>query len=373
MKKYDVLIVGGGLAGLTAANALARLGYGVLVYEAKPYPHHKVCGEYVSNEVLPYLKTLGIDLLKLGGVPITTFEISTLNGHKTSVPLDLGGTGISRYALDNILYKEALSQGVNFLFEKVSDIQCKTDEFLVTSDNHTLKANMVIGAYGKRSSLDKALKRDFIGVKNSWLAVKSHYRNDDFPNDVVALHNFKGGYGGLSKTETGAVNFCYLAHYESFKKCNTIEEFNTKEVSKNKHLQQFLDSSEPIFEKPLSIAQISFHKKEPVVNHVLMCGDTAGLIHPLCGNGMAMAIHSAKLAAECIHAYFQHKGVGRKHMEQEYCRIWNSNFKNRLWYGRNLQYILLHKNIMNLGLKTIGKSDYLLKSIIKKTHGNGII
>jgi 2-polyprenyl-6-methoxyphenol hydroxylase-like FAD-dependent oxidoreductase len=51
------------------------------------------------------------------------------------------------------------------------------------------------------------------------------------------------------------------------------------------------------FEKPLTISQVSFEEK-CIENHIIMIGDTAGLIHPLCGNGMAMAIHSAKLATE---------------------------------------------------------------------------
>ena len=55
---YDVVIIGGGLAGLTCALHLSRKGVDVLLIEKNTYPHHKVCGEYVSNEVLPYLKRL---------------------------------------------------------------------------------------------------------------------------------------------------------------------------------------------------------------------------------------------------------------------------------------------------------------------------
>jgi len=373
VKSYDIIIVGGGLAGLTAANALVRIGYGVLVYEAKPYPHHKVCGEYVSNEVLPYLDTIGINLHEYGGVSISKFEMSTVKGKKISLSLDLGGVGISRYALDNALYEEARKSGVHFLFEKVGNIQFESDRFVVSGDNSSIDARVVIGAYGKRSVLDKTLNRSFIAVKNSWLAVKSHYENNEFPSDLVALHNFNGGYAGLSKTETGAVNFCYLANYKNFKKYNDIDEFNSKEVSKNVYLKDFLATSEPIFEKPLTIAQISFQKKEPVIGHILMCGDTAGLIHPLCGNGMAMAIHSAKFASECIDLFLRNKTMGRKEMEREYSRLWNAAFKNRLWFGRKLQYILTHKNVMDIGLKTIGKSQSLLKSIISKTHGKSIV
>ena len=55
-----------------------------------------------------------------------------------------------------------------------------------------------------------------------------------------------------------------------------------------------------LFEKPEVINEITFEKQDPVSNHILMCGDAAGMITPLCGNGMAMAIHSAKILSGLI-------------------------------------------------------------------------
>jgi flavin-dependent dehydrogenase len=57
----DVVIIGGGLAGLAAALDLGARGHRVLVVERKQYPFHRVCGEYVSHEVSPYLRRLGAD------------------------------------------------------------------------------------------------------------------------------------------------------------------------------------------------------------------------------------------------------------------------------------------------------------------------
>jgi flavin-dependent dehydrogenase len=370
---YDVVIVGGGLAGLTAAIDLSRFGYDILVFETNPYPHHKVCGEYVSQEVVPYLKGLGVDLEAEGAVKISNFEMSTVDGKKVTTSLAMGGLGISRYAFDYLLYKRANEQGVTFNFAKVVDINFQNDSFQVNcQEKISYKAKIVIGAYGKRSGLDKSLNRDFMTRKHFWLAVKGHYRNDKFPKNLVALHNFEGGYGGLSKTETGDVNFCYLVHYNSFKKYADIQDFNLKVVSKNRYLKEFLGESEPIFEKPLSIAQISFEKKQPIVNHIFMCGDTAGLIHPLCGNGMAMAIHSAKLAAFSIRKYLDNTDFDRLTMEKDYTVSWNRTFRNRLWIGRKLQYVLLNRNWMNAALRTSLLSERLLKSVIARTHGKPI-
>ena len=64
--QFDVLVVGGGLAGLCAAAHLAKEHLTVAVFEPKAYPRHKVCGEYISKEVLPYLNFLGLVHLNWG-------------------------------------------------------------------------------------------------------------------------------------------------------------------------------------------------------------------------------------------------------------------------------------------------------------------
>ena len=74
-----------------------------------------------------------------------------------------------------------------------------------------MKSKIVLGAFGKRSTIDQKMQRKFIKQKSPWLAVKGHYKGN-FPNDVVGLHNFKGGYCGVSKVENDLVNICYLGN-----------------------------------------------------------------------------------------------------------------------------------------------------------------
>jgi len=374
MKYYDVIIVGGGLAGLTSSLHLRRLGHSILVIEKKEYPHHKVCGEYVSNEVLPYLKQLGVSFQNLGTPAINKLQLSTISGNEVSSGLPLGGIGISRYAFDHLLFERAKELDVDFIFEGATNIRFEEGNFEVTTDSKSIyRSKIVIGAYGKRNNLDKKLKREFIQQKSSWLAVKAHYRFDDFPENLVALHNFKGGYGGLSKTESGAVNFCYLANYESFQKEKNIENFDQNVVAQNPFLNTFLQKAQPIFKEPMTIAQISFDSKKGVENHVIMCGDTAGLIHPLCGNGMAMAIHSAKIASEQIDKFLSENDYGRQRLEVGYQNQWNKMFRKRLWVGRKLQSILMNETLSNMALNTAVRSPRLLRSIIERTHGKPVV
>ncbi|WP_422080087.1 NAD(P)/FAD-dependent oxidoreductase [Ulvibacterium sp.] len=374
MEYFDVIIVGGGLAGLTAALHLEQYGHAVLVCEKQQYPHHKVCGEYVSAEVVPYLKKLGISLDTTNTVSIDTLQLSTVSGKSIKGKLPLGGKGISRYALDNLLYEAALERNIPFVFGNVTAIQFADDLFQVrTASGDTFSAKMVIGAYGKRSNLDKHLDRPFFRKKSRWLGIKAHYAYQDFPDNLVALHTFEGGYGGLSRTETGAVNFCYLVSYSSFRRENDVHRFNENVVAKNPFLGAFLEDAEPLFKEPLAIAQVSFEKKETVKEHVIMCGDTAGLIHPLCGNGMAMAIHSAKLASEQIHLYLTDSTFDRGIMEKRYTALWKNNFGYRLWMGRQLQSLLINRELSHIALGLATRSPRLLRYLIKQTHGKPIL
>lgn len=370
MKIFDVIIIGGGLAGLTSSIDLSSSGLEVLVIEKDEYPKHKVCGEYVSNEVLPYLKRLGIDIENTTADQIQRLVLSNINGNTVKVDLPLGGFGMSRYALDNLLYEKAKSNGVQFKFETVTEVVFENEQFRIKTNEQEFYSELVIGSFGKRSSLDKKLNRDFIQHKTPWIGIKAHYQSDDFPCGEVQLHNFEGGYCGLSKTETGAVNFCYLAHYDSFKKQGSVEDFNRNILAQNPELKSFLENSDLLFDKHLAISQVSFQNKNAVENHILMAGDSAGLIHPLCGNGMAMAIHSAKLVSEQIKSFKQHQN--RNQLEENYTKIWNNTFRKRLNFGSIFQKILLKPKLTNIGMSIVSKSPFLLKKMIQQTHGKPI-
>ena len=367
----DVVIIGGGLAGLTGAIHLSKKGLKVTLIEKSGYPRHKVCGEYISNEILPYLLWLGVDVLELKPTNISKFEFTTQNGKMAKTLLPLGGFGVSRFALDNFLYQKTLENGCTIINETVTDVSFNNNTFTVTTQNQVLASKIVLGAFGKRSNLDQVLSRDFITKKSPWLAVKAHF-SGDFPDDVVGLHNFKGGYCGVSKVENNVINICYLADYATFKKYKNIDDYQQNVLYKNKHLKNVFENSNPIFEKPLTISQISFDKKLPVENHILMIGDTAGLIHPMCGNGMAMAIHSAKIASELVLDYHTGKIASRELLEKKYIKEWNKNFAKRLLMGRFLAKTLTYKTITNVFVAIVASMPALLSAIIKQTHGKPI-
>lgn len=366
---FDVIIVGGGLAGLTSAIHLSTRKKRVLLIEKNEYPKHKVCGEYISNEVLPYLNSLGINPINEGAKQITKVQISTTKSNLIKGELPLGGFGMSRYFLDNLLVKKARLNGVKILKDTVDSIHFKKDSFTITTKSSgVFQSKITIGAFGKRSSLDQKMKRKFIQKKSPYLAVKIHVKGV-FPENLVALHNFKGGYCGVSKVENNAINVCYITEYRSFKKHKNITDFQEQVVFKNKHLRKIFKESSPVFEKPLTISQVSFQTKNPVEDHIIMCGDTAGMIHPLCGNGMGMAISSAKLASTRILQFLNGEIKTREGLEKQYLRDWNKEFKIRLKTGHFIAWLFRNQTISQIAYSILKRIPSLLPKMIKFTHG----
>lgn len=366
---YQVIIVGGGLAGLTSSIHLSKQGLKVLLIEKNAYPKHKVCGEYISNEVLPYLQYLDFDPFDHGAVNIDRLTLSTASSKTISTKLPLGGFGISRYCIDEALAHKAKANGVTFVQATVSDVHFENDTFTITTNDATAyQAKIVIGAFGKRSTMDVNLNRSFMKESAPYLAVKGHYEGI-FPDDLVGLHNFDGGYCGISKVEADRINVCYITDYKSFKRHKSIAAFEQQVVSKNKHLQKAFATMTPVFEKPLTISQISFSSKQVVENHVLMCGDSAGLIHPLAGNGMSMAIRSAYMASDLICKYFSGDIKSRESLEQQYSKRWKSTFESRLTTGHIIAKLFKIGFLTEVLVSLIRVFPILLPSIIKLTHG----
>jgi flavin-dependent dehydrogenase len=366
MNSSEIIIIGGGLAGLTAAMELAASGREVTVFEKQRLPHHKVCGEYLSKEVVPYLEQSGI---ALDDAPhIDHLVLSSSGGRKLTCPLPLGGIGISRYALDYRLFKVAEKAGVRFMWESVDAVRFEGPNFIVTTRVGVWEARHVIGSWGKRSALDRVQNRRFFTKSSPWMGIKMHYRAQ-YPKHQVGLYGFKGGYGGLSVTETGAVNFCYLIHKERFQQTPNLESCTRSLLKEHPALHQTLEGAEPLFEKALGISNIYFGAKGLVKSHVLMAGDAARLIHPLCGNGMAMAIQTGRLQGEILRDHIKEGGTSRQLLERRYKRAWEKEFKTRLWVGARLQDILTSPNGLNLGIRAGVKAPFLLRNIIRKTHG----
>ncbi len=370
---YDVAVIGGGLAGLSTAILLADAGKKLILIEKEKYPFHKVCGEYISMESHKFISSLGIDLHALKVPIINKLVITSPSGNTLHSSLDLGGFGISRYTLDHALKTIAQNKGVVVMENcKVEDVHFQNETFNIETKDQTFKAKLCCGSFGKKSNLDVKWKRSFLQNKESklqnYIGVKYHLKIN-FPADTIALHNFENGYCGISEIEDNKHCLCYLTTANNLKKSNnSIEEMETNILSQNPHLKEIFSTAQKLYSTPLTISQISFEKKSLVHNHVLFAGDAAGMISPLCGNGMSMALHSGKIIASLMNNYLEGI-INRKELEELYTKQWNSHFSARLKTGRFIQSLFGKKTTTDLFIGAMKKMPFITKALIRKTHG----
>lgn len=370
---YDVAIIGGGLAGLSAAILFAKEGKKVLLLEKETYPFTKVCGEYISMESWDFLEKLGIPLSQYDLPRINQLQVTAPNGNALNHELDLGGFGISRYFLDDELKNIAKKNGVKVLENtKVLDVNFDNELFSIKTATKNYKAKLCCGSFGKRSNLDVTWKRHFITESkrglNNYIGIKYHVKAI-LTDNLISLHNFKDGYCGISKVEGDKYCLCYLTTAANLKSCNGDVERMEKEIlSENKHLKDIFSIVKKLDAKPVTIAQISFEKKSLIQDHVIFTGDAAGMITPLCGNGMSMAMHGAKLFYN-VGIKFLNKEVTREQMEKSYTISWNKNFAKRLNTGRNIQRMFGKIAVTNFFIGILKKLPFAVSFLVKQTHG----
>jgi menaquinone-9 beta-reductase len=371
-RSYDIAIIGGGLAGLSLSIQLVRKGLRVCVFEKESYPFHKVCGEYISMESWDFLTGLGLPLEKWNLPRIHQLLITSSNGESISAELPMGGFGISRFKLDAALAELAKLAGVD-LFDntKVHDASFDGDHHQIQTGSGLYFAKVVCACYGKKSNLDVKWKRSFMKPekRQNYVGVKYHVKAD-LPEQQICLHNFPGGYCGISKIEDGIYCLCYLTTSENLKNNQqSIPAMEEKILKQNPALRKLLEEVSILYQEPVTIAQISFSKKTQIENHILCIGDAAGMITPLCGNGMSMALHASKIAAGCIQGFFSRQ-MNREAMEESYQKNWNRQFSKRLKTGRLIQRFFGNTYWSSVLIRFTKPFPFLVRALIRQTHGD---
>ena len=373
IEKYDVAIIGGGLAGLGLSIQLGIKGHSVVLFEKEQYPFHKVCGEYISMESWQFLESLSLPLHSMKLPIINNLIVSAPGGNYLQQQMQLGGFGISRFTLDNELKKIALAIGVKINEGcKVEDVKFDGKQFQLSTSKGNFLSSVCCGSFGKRSNIDLKLKRKFAEQKknklNNYIGVKYHIKTTH-PQNTIALHNFENGYCGISKIEEDKYCLCYLTTAANLKdNNNSILQMEKEVLYKNRHLKKIFTESEVLYRQPVTISQISFAKKTQVENHILLMGDAAGMITPLCGNGMSIALHSSKIATHFIDQFIQQK-ITRAEMENGYRKKWQKTFSKRLLAGRIIQRLFGKTAVTNIFVGLMKRLPFLTRWIIKNTHG----
>ena len=370
---YDIAIIGGGIAGLSLSIDLQRRGYDVAVIEKGNYPRHKVCGEYISMESHNYLQSICPPLAELNLPRITNFKLSSTGKKEFNTTLDLGGFGISRYLLENLLFAEAEKSGVVFLLKsKATDIHFDADKksYTVRTNTEDVNASLVCNSSGRKSNFETKIKPDHpIDTSTNYVAVKYHIKLNRDPS-VIEIHNFAGGYCGISNIEDNKSCLCYIVNSKKLNTVNnSIPELEKNFLHKNDNLRKIFNTAEFIFKEPVTISGVNFLIKKPATDHSFFVGDSAGSLAPITGNGMSMALRSSSILAASVDHYFS-SSITKQQLVNNYNSFWNKEFSRRIKLSRHFQKLSEYSCLTNLSIGLFNSFPVLAKSVIKQTHGS---
>jgi flavin-dependent dehydrogenase len=371
---YDCAIIGGGVAGLTLAVQLAQAGRRVVLFEKETYPFHRVCGEYISMENYDFLCRIGVPLAEMDLPVMTRFTVSSPTGVALHHKLDIGGLGITRYVLDQLLARLAAAHGATVLEgTKVTDVAFADDQFtLTTAKGATYRARIACGAWGKHANLDSKLNRPFVEASRQgrqFVAVKRHLQLDNFPAGTVEMHNFKDGYCGLSPLAGGLTNCSYISDVRNLRAHgNSVAEMERQVLMQNPLLRPYLQEAHRADITPIVISQITFRERSTVDADVLMLGDAAGTIAPLAGNGMSMGMNASFLLHGLL-ADFLDGRTSRAELEQQYTRAWRQLLSFRITAGRLIHQVFGQPWLTTAGVRVLKRMPFMTDIILKLTHG----
>ncbi|MCR8630658.1 NAD(P)/FAD-dependent oxidoreductase [Paenibacillus radicis (ex Xue et al. 2023)] len=342
----DVAVLGAGIAGSSLAKALADRGWDTVLIDRQRFPRHKVCGEFLSPESQKTLNTLGLleSVESLNPSYINRIRLIFSHGDVVEIPLTGLALGVSRYSLDPALHKAALSSGVHIQTSTtVTAVYPKDNGYMIeTKQEGTLnkvKVRAVIAAWGSNHRTGLPGYRPVGAAKNTYMGVKSHYMGIEM-EPVVELYFFSGGYMGISPIEGGLVNVAALLTQNAFRDSEkTILGLIDAAARRNSKLYQKLGQATPIDGTQAAVAPVGLSRKPNPWDMIPLIGDAALMIPPLCGDGMSMALRSARLSLPLADSYLRGE-LSLAMWQHRYALSIQREFKSPLRWGRFLQWLL---------------------------------
>ena len=302
-----IAIAGAGPAGCAAAILLARAGHPVTLVERDPAPAHKVCGEFISPEAVADLHALGLDLASLGACRIDRLRL--VRGRRTvEAALPFVAASLTRRTLDAALQARALSCGATLLRGRT--VRDLAPDALTLDDGERLPAVAVLLATGKHDL--RAHRRppprppSPVGFKTYWRLAPAQAAALSGHVEVLLFPRRRGDagttYGGLQPVEGGAANLCLLVSRARLDAAaGRWDAVLDALCAESPHLRARLDGATPLLDRPLTIAGVpyGFIHRGPA-GGIFRLGDQACVIPSFTGDGMAIALHSARLAARTL-------------------------------------------------------------------------
>lgn len=374
----EIAVVGAGPGGSTLAALLAARGLEVVLLDRDEFPRDKVCGEFLSWDAIPILELIGAlgEIDAAGAATIGRCSI-VLSDRELEFELPLPARGISRARLDSLLIRRARELGVR-VFERCAasrvEPRGRAGGFVLARDEqgHDMRVNarVLVGSWGRWGRLDVQLQRRFTRQRRKrHFGFKRHYESLPADDGMIRLYSFDRGYLGVSPVETGRTNVCGLVHDSRLRGLRSgwpslVETIRTE----GPHLDDLFRERRPAQDDFVSSEPVIFTAREPAVDGMLLIGDAAGLIDPLAGNGMAMAMQSALLAAGSILQSLSGGSLGEM-SETLYHRTHARWFDGRIRWSRASAAILSRPTLLDT-IARIAPIEITGRFLTRRTRAN---
>lgn len=373
----DIAVIGAGPGGCAAAYYLRQAGWQVTLVERQRYPVDKLCGEFLSPEGVESVRRIGLGdaLAGCAAPPIREVLVSSVTGRSWKAPLPAPGLGCSRRYLDQLLVEHCRQVGVDVIQGmQIRQVAGNWEQgFRLTGHSaegkQTVQARLVIGAFGKQAALHRKLRGGGRRTSHRLMALKLHIADSMAPGRVE-LHGFPGGYAGLCPVEGGTTNLCLLTKTKAFHQIGCdYRRFSDTVMACNPLLGRRLASLHPTWKNVVAVANLAFGSRSREAGGVLMVGDAAASISPLCGDGMAMALRAGEMLTPLLHRFLA-GNMSSSAMLQAYERHWRQEFALRLKMGRVLQKVLLTPSWTQVAVMLLRTWPRLGQDLIRLTRGN---
>ena len=336
----DVVIIGGGVAGLATANALAEQGIYATIIEGGSYPSNKVCGEFFSSECMPILEAWDL----LPATPVSSIKL-VVGEHAIRLPIELAARSCSRWEFDHRLADRAVKLGAKLITETlVDDLDVPVDHRnpyrLKLSTGETLSAeHIVIGAGRLVAKLQRAR-----GMRARYFGFKGHLTGL-YLEDALEMHLVKGGYVGLASIGDGKTNVAGLIDLRS--SSPSVDHI----LATNPSLGEIISAGNLAFPEWMQVRAPAFGVRHaPNWPRAYFVGDAAGTLPPATGSGLAMGLTSGVMAAEFL----------ARNDPGGFRQTWNKRYGTAFRWGR-----VLHGLFMS---RAVSSSLPLLASVPMLSH-----
>jgi flavin-dependent dehydrogenase len=250
----------------------------------------------------------------------------------------------------------------------VRSITGSLGRFVVETDQGPVRARVVVGAFGRRSGLDTALGRRTSLIESPYVAYKQHYMHPEFPARIE-VHAFEGGYCGVSPVEDGRVNVCFIAHKRLLAQAGgRLDRLIAESLFTNPRLRARVSSMRPVPGTLRAVSRPSLAARGKFDRDICMAGDAAGMIAPLCGDGMAMALRGASLATRLLDGFLCGKLSAGK-VKLLYESAWNDSFAARLAIGRLAHAVAFSPSLADLAVGQCNAHPRLGQWLVEHTRG----